>query len=94
MSHTFGGHPRLADYIGQARKDHGAIAKSGSAADDSGKPHEVTRIQIPSTGKFVVVVGLSQTEYLVPSMVGYLDRRLGISSPWFSVDPFDDATPH
>jgi len=81
MAYPFGGHPRLADYIGQARKDYGAIAKSGSAADESGKAHEVTRIEIPDTGKIVVVVGVKQTEFLVPSMIGYLDRRLGITSP-------------
>lgn len=85
MAFPFGGHPRLADYIGQARKDHGATAKSGSAADDSGKSHSVTRIEVPS-GKSVVVVGIKQTERLVPSQIGYLDRRLGITSPWFSVD--------
>ena len=86
MAFPFGGHPRLADYIGQARKDHGAIAQSGSASDGTGKSHEVTKISIPATGKSVVVVGTRQTEYLAPSTIGYLDRRLGIDSPWFSVD--------
>lgn len=86
MSHPFGGHPRLADYIGQARKDHGATAQSGSASDRSGRVHTVTKISIPGSGKSVVVVGVAQTEHLTPSMIGYLDRRLGIKSPWFSVD--------
>ena len=94
MAYPFGGHPRLADYIGQARKDHGAIAKSGSAADSSGKSHTVTRIQIPKTGRYVIVVGVDQKEHLAPAMVGYLDRRLDIVSPWFSVDPIDDSQPH
>lgn len=89
MAFPFGGHPRLADYIGQARKDHQATAESGTAADRSGKAHAVSKIKVPS-GKSVVVVGISQTEHLLPSMVGYLDRRLGITSPWFSVDPGDD----
>jgi len=93
MAFPFGGHPRLADYIGQARKDHGATSQSGSAADSSGGAHAVTKIAIPATGKSVVVVGVNQTEYLTPSMVGYLDRRLGIDSPWFSVDPPDDEQP-
>lgn len=89
MSFPFGGHPRLADYIGQARKDHGATAKSGSADDSSGKAHAVSKISVPA-GKSVVVVGMEQTEHLTPAMIGYLDRRLGISSPWFSVDPGKD----
>jgi len=93
MAFPFGGHPTLADYIGQARKDHGATAKSGSASDDSGRSHTVTRIEIPASGRSVVVVGISQTEHLEPSMIGYLDRRLGINSPWFSVDPIDDGDP-
>jgi len=92
MSFPFGGHPRLCDYVGQARKDHGASASSGTAADSSGKAHAVTKITVPS-GKSVVVVGVEQTERLTPSMVGYLDRRLGIVSPWFSVDPIDDVQP-
>ena len=93
MSFPFGGHPLLADYIGQARKDHGATSQSGSAADSSGQNHAVTKITIPSTKRSVVVVGVAQTERLTPSMIGYLDRRLGIDSPWFSVDPIDDQQP-
>lgn len=92
MAHPFGSHPRLADYIGQAKKDHDATAKSGSAADASGKNHGFTKVSLPS-GKSVVVVGISQTEYITPSMIGYLDRRLGINSPWFSVDLGDDFDP-
>ena len=94
MSFPLGGHPRLADYIANVRKKCGATAKSGSAADESGKSHTVTRIEIPKTGKSVVVVGVQQTEYLTPSLIGYLDRRLGITSPWFSVDPDDDTPPN
>lgn len=92
MAFPFGGHPRLADYILQAKKDHGATAQSGSASDENGKPHCVTKISLPS-GKSVVVAGVEQTEYLVPSMVGYLDRRLGINSPWFSIEPETDQQP-
>ncbi|MFD2056461.1 hypothetical protein ACFSQT_27150 [Mesorhizobium calcicola] len=89
MAYPFGGHPRLADYIGQARQDHGATCQSGTAADSSGKAHAVSKIKVPS-GKSVVVVGMDQTDHLTPSMVGYLDRRLEITSPWFSVDPGDN----
>ena len=94
MSFPFGGHPLLADYIANARKKYGAVAKSGSVADESGKSHTVTWIKIPKTGKSVAVVGVQQTEYLAPASIGYLDRRLGITSPWFSVDPDDDTPPN
>lgn len=89
MAFPFGGHPRLADYIGQARKDHGASASSGSAVDHSGKGHTATKITLPN-GRSVVAVGITQMDYLTPSMIAYLDRRLGINSPYFSVDPPDD----
>lgn len=92
MAYPFGGHPTLADYIGHARKNYGATAQSGSAAHSDGQSYPVTKISVPG-GKTVVVVGVTQTEFLTPSMIGYLDRRLGIASPWFSVDPIDDSQP-
>lgn len=85
MSAPFGGHPKFVDYLVWARDTHECRAESGYASDGNGKTHTVTKISHPD-GKSVVMVGLSQTEHLVPSTVGYLDRRLGISSPWFSVD--------
>jgi hypothetical protein len=60
------------------------MAQSGYSTDQKGKSHALTRLSLPS-GKSVVVVGMSQAEFLAPSMVGYLDRRLGVKSPWFSV---------
>jgi hypothetical protein len=40
-----------------------------------------TVITAPS-GKFVVVPDVEQDERLTPTMVGYLDRRLGLDSKW------------
>ena len=85
MAHPFGGHPTFGKYLLWANKEHGFRAQSGIASDASGKPHTVTKISKPG-GPSVVVPGVSQDEYLTPSLVGYLDRRLGIMSPWFSVD--------
>jgi hypothetical protein len=80
----FGGHPQLGAYIDWLRTNHNGTAQSGYAVDQSGAPHSLTKLRLPN-GKSVVVVGVGQMEYLVPSMVGYLDRRLGVKSPWFSV---------
>ena len=33
-------------------------------------------------GNHVIVVDIKRNEFLVPTMVGYLDRRLGVQSPW------------
>lgn len=85
MSHPFGGHPTFGKYLIWANQDHGFTAQSGIASDESGKPHTVTKIT-DRKGVSVVVPGIDQDAHLTPSMVGYLDRRLGISSPWFSVD--------
>lgn len=84
MAYPFGGHPTLADYIGFAR-EQGFEAKSGYAQDRTGKTHTSTRI-FKNGGPSVVVVGVSQTDYLVPTQVGNLDRRLKLDSPWFGVD--------
>jgi hypothetical protein len=40
-----------------------------------------------ANGNTVVVVDQKQTEHLAPIMVGYLDRRLGVSSPWVGLNP-------
>ncbi len=89
MAFPFGGHPTFAMYMQWARETHQCKAASGFAADSSGKTHTVTQITAPD-GKSVAVVGTKQTEHLAPTMVGYLDRRLGIESPWFSIDAGDD----
>ena len=84
MAFPFGGHPTLAAYMHWAR-EQGFSAQSIAAPDDRGKTHTATKI-FKEGGNSVVVVGVKQSEHLAPSMVGYLDRRLGVKSPWFSVD--------
>lgn len=80
----FGNHPTLGTYIDWLRSTHSGSAQSGYSVDPKGRSHLLTRLSIPN-GPSVVVVGLDQNEHLVSSMVGYLDRRLGVRSPWFSV---------
>jgi hypothetical protein len=84
MSAPFGGHPNLATYIVWLKDNHGGSAQSGYMTDEEGRSHALTKLSLPS-GKSVVVVGVAQGEFLAPSQVGYLDRRLGVKSPWFSV---------
>jgi len=90
MAFPFGGHPTFAKYLVWARDTHDFAAQTGVAKDSSGKPYTVTKIFKPG-GPSVIVPGVGQNEYLTPSMVGYLDRRLGLKSPWFSIDN-DDPT--
>ena len=84
MSWPFGGHPTLAAYMHWAR-ENGFKCTSGVKTDDVGKAHTFVKIY-KDGGPSVVAVGVSQTEYLAPSYVGYLNRRLGVESPWYAVN--------
>lgn len=84
MAYPFGGHPNLAKYLDWAR-EQGFSAQSGYAQDSSGKSHPVTKIK-KDGGPSVIVSGISQKEFLTPTSIGNLDRRLGIKSPFFSLD--------
>lgn len=82
MSAPFGGHPTLAHYLHWIRET-GGYAQSGFRTDRRGKAHSLVKI-VSAEGKSVVVVG-AQDERLPPTYVAFLDRRLGVKSPWFSV---------
>jgi hypothetical protein len=85
MSFPFGGHPTFGRYLAWARDNHSCVSQAGVAADSSGRSHSVTKISKPD-GTTVIISGIAQTEHLTPSMISYLDRRLKLTSPWFSVD--------
>lgn len=84
MAWPLGGHPTLAQYMHWAR-DQGFRCLSGVQSDDFGKPHGFVKI-FKDSGPSVVVVGVKQTEHLAPTYLGYLNRRLGVQSPWIAVD--------
>jgi hypothetical protein len=84
MSYPFGGMPSLAQYLVWARDTHGIEAKTGYAQSSRGKTVSVIRLATKD-GKSAIVSGVAQSEKLVASMVGHLDRRLGVNSPWFAV---------
>lgn len=85
MAAPFGGHPTFGAYLVWARDVHGFRAQTGFGADPDGRSHTVTRIS-KTDGPTVVVVGVDQKEHLTPTMVGNLDRRLGVTSPFFSLN--------
>lgn len=80
MSYPFGGHPRLAEYLAWAGTDHGCTNSSGFRKVD-GRMETFVLIKNPNNKKHVFAYQ-AQTEYLTPSTVSYLDRRLGIESPF------------
>lgn len=86
-AHPFGGHPTLGQYLVWARQE-GCTVQSGVGSDLDGRPHTLTKIETP-TGRHVIIVG-AQTERLVPTMVSYLNRRLGLKAPWFALPDDSD----
>jgi hypothetical protein len=77
----FGGHPTFADYLAWA-KGQGCTVKYGVNPDGS----RVIMIDDPSGQYWVHVVEVLEANYLVPTMVAYLDRRLHITSPFPAID--------
>lgn len=88
MAAPFGGHPTLARYIEWARGE-GCTAQSGIRSDEEGRVQSLTRIVTADKKKWVIVVGVGHQEHLAPTMVGYLDRRLGLTSPFASMPGMD-----
>ncbi len=83
MASPFGGHPTLAHYIAWIA-DNGGHAQSGFSRAKSGSTQALTKIE-SANGGAVVIVGVAHGDRLEPTYVAYLDRRLGVRSPWFTV---------
>jgi hypothetical protein len=82
-----GGHPRFQDYLEWARIDQGCAYKSGYAKIDS-KVETFVTIENPANGKHAIEF-IPFDEYLTPSMVSALDRRLGLDSPFPKMVSYD-----
>lgn len=88
MSNPFGGHPTFSQYLQWAKDEEGCTIKTGVRTMPSGNMVPLTIISHPN-GNHVIEPGTSQTDYLVPTQIAYFDRRLGITSPFFSIDDSD-----
>ena len=73
MAFPFGGHPTLGEYMVAAR-DAGFVCHSGVIGTEA-------VIEITSPDGYVFLP-MGQKERLTPSMIDYLDRRLGWKSPF------------
>jgi hypothetical protein len=82
MAFPFGGHPTFNQYIEWAEKQ-GCTVESGV---DTLQLVSVTKITAPS-GKWVIEAGTLPNDLLMPTTIGRLDRRLGLTSPWFGISP-------
>ncbi len=85
MAYPFGGHPTFAEYLRWAR-EQGCSVQTGVVQAGVHRSQGVTRIGSPNGRLWVIEAGTEQTEILLPTSIARLDRRLGLKSPWFSID--------
>ena len=84
VAFPFGGHPTFGQYLQWAAEQGCKVQRGVDTAASIG----VTKIISPDGKKWVVQAGTLPTDYLTPTDVGRLDRRLGLLSPWISA-PLD-----
>lgn len=80
MSYPFGHQPKLSEYLKWATEQgceikYGVIAKDGGACN-------MTLIISPDGKRFVNIGGEQQGNWLSPTYLHYIERRLGIKSDW------------
>lgn len=83
MSAPFGGHPTFAEYQEWAVNEQGCKVKSGCSGLSNGAVYSFTVIDSPS-GQWVIVPDVGAHEFLLPTFIQYLDRRLGLTSPFLA----------
>jgi hypothetical protein len=81
----FGGHPTFLQYLTWAGSI-GCTIKYGISTAGDGSPSRIVMIDSPDGSRWVVVADTPDAEYLVPTMIAYFDRRLGVTSPFFAID--------
>lgn len=85
MAAPFGGHPKLARLVEWLGSVGCKIELKQRNHSISGQPYRSLEITSPS-GSRAVLVNPDMDEYLVPSMVSYFQRRLGMQTP-FPAEP-------
>lgn len=87
MAYPFGGHPTLRQYLEWCNQEHGLAVNSGfSTKGGVAVTFHMLKLE---NGRRVVVSGVAMTEYLTPTYVSYLDRRLGVESPFPRLVSYD-----
>ena len=83
MAQPFGNHPTLGEYLAWAREQGCSVQWGVNPATGQ----SVTRIVSPDGKRWVIAEsGMPQSERLLPTTIARFDRRLGLKSPWFSID--------
>ena len=79
MAVPFGGHPTISDIVEWARASGCTVETKVRQHAITGQPYESTEISNPKGGN-VVLADPGHGERLEPSMVAYIQRRLGLRS--------------
>lgn len=74
MAFPFGNHPTIAHYLTWAKNKANCKIESGTMGGD-----EFVILTAPN-GKHVVLYVVDQKEFLLPTQIAHLDRRLGLKS--------------
>jgi len=77
----FGQHPTFAQYLAWAQQQ-GCRVTTGYGYASNKRPYGVTKIV--RVDGVVVIEATQHDEYLTPTAIARLDRRLDLQSPWFS----------
>lgn len=81
MAFPFGGHPTLSRFLEWA-SENGCVSELKTRMHAiSGRPYRSLEIIGPADSR-VSLVNPDMDEHLAPSMVSYLQRRLGVKSPF------------
>lgn len=85
-ANPFGAHPTLGQYLAWAAHA-GCTVKYGYRTASDGRALRLVMVDSFHGNGWVHIVEMLDTEYLLPTMIAHFDRRLGIQSPFFSIDP-------
>jgi len=81
VAFPFGGHPTLARFLEWATENGCTAEIKNRSHAQTGRPYTALEITRPGGGR-AVVPNPDFNEHLAPSMVTYLQRRLGVKSPF------------
>lgn len=85
MAFPFGGYTTVGQYKEWAQRS-GCTFDHGIMTDAEGSPTSYCAIHAPDGSHWVTLVGKLDSEYLTPTEIHSLDRRLKMNSPFDSWD--------
>jgi hypothetical protein len=91
MAFPFGGHPTLTRIV-EWLSGHGCTFEERIQTSAAGRAYRVLEIRSPKGGH-VIIANPDWQEHLSPSLVTYIQRRLGIRTPFAAMPekPTDES---